>query len=111
MDAIDNVFDPLRDFAKDSLRLVKRCHKPDRKGTCHNNFEFIVLFFSDLICQYIDLRFILKFRRIHEGCVPYGDRIRCHGIRRFLRQVDLHPYQQYYCWIWIRYKSIVLIYD
>ncbi|KAK9221904.1 hypothetical protein WN944_010335 [Citrus x changshan-huyou] len=31
MDAIDNVFDPLRDFAKDSLRLVKRCHKPDRK--------------------------------------------------------------------------------
>ncbi|KAK4845146.1 hypothetical protein QYF36_001555 [Acer negundo] len=31
MDAIDNVFDPLRDFAKDSVRLVKRCHKPDRK--------------------------------------------------------------------------------
>ncbi|XP_058103103.1 protein transport protein Sec61 subunit gamma-1-like [Magnolia sinica] len=31
MDAIDSVIDPLRDFAKDSLRLVKRCHKPDRK--------------------------------------------------------------------------------
>ncbi|KAK1574919.1 hypothetical protein Q3G72_000997 [Acer saccharum] len=31
MDAIDNMFDPLRDFAKDSVRLVKRCHKPDRK--------------------------------------------------------------------------------
>ncbi|CAN1838901.1 Protein transport protein Sec61 subunit gamma [Linum perenne] len=31
MDAIDNVFDPLREFAKDSVRLVKRCHKPDRK--------------------------------------------------------------------------------
>lgn len=32
MDAIDSVFDPLREFAKDSTRLVKRCHKPDRKG-------------------------------------------------------------------------------
>ena len=31
MDAIDQVFDPLRDFSKDSIRLVKRCHKPDRK--------------------------------------------------------------------------------
>nr|ACG32445.1 mitochondria fission 1 protein [Zea mays] len=30
MDAIDSVVDPLRDFAKDSVRLVKRCHKPDR---------------------------------------------------------------------------------
>ncbi|KAL3839081.1 hypothetical protein ACJIZ3_023672 [Penstemon smallii] len=33
MDALDSVFDPLRDFAKDSVRLVKRCHKPDRKET------------------------------------------------------------------------------
>ncbi|CAL9049858.1 unnamed protein product [Musa banksii] len=32
MDALDSVVDPLREFAKDSLRLVKRCHKPDRKG-------------------------------------------------------------------------------
>ncbi|MBA0791563.1 hypothetical protein Gohar_016137 [Gossypium harknessii] len=31
MDAIDSVFDPLREFAKDSVRLVKRCHKPDSK--------------------------------------------------------------------------------
>ncbi|KAJ6375371.1 hypothetical protein OIU77_000366 [Salix suchowensis] len=31
MDAIDSVVDPLRGFAKDSVRLVKRCHKPDQK--------------------------------------------------------------------------------
>uniref|UniRef100_A0A9I9CEF4 Protein transport protein Sec61 subunit gamma n=1 Tax=Cucumis melo TaxID=3656 RepID=A0A9I9CEF4_CUCME len=31
MDAVDSVVDPLREFAKDSVRLVKRCHKPDRK--------------------------------------------------------------------------------
>uniref|UniRef100_I1PJX8 Uncharacterized protein n=1 Tax=Oryza glaberrima TaxID=4538 RepID=I1PJX8_ORYGL len=30
MDAVDSVVDPLREFAKDSVRLVKRCHKPDR---------------------------------------------------------------------------------
>ncbi|VAI81221.1 unnamed protein product [Triticum turgidum subsp. durum] len=32
MDAVDSVVDPLRKFAKDSVRLVKRWHKPDRKG-------------------------------------------------------------------------------
>ncbi|XAR52048.1 hypothetical protein NMG60_11006896 [Bertholletia excelsa] len=28
---LDSVFEPLRDFGKDSARLVKRCHKPYRK--------------------------------------------------------------------------------
>ncbi|VAH39691.1 unnamed protein product [Triticum turgidum subsp. durum] len=32
MDAVDSMVDPLREFAKDSVRLVKRCHKPDSKG-------------------------------------------------------------------------------
>ncbi|XBJ26294.1 hypothetical protein VPH35_003756 [Triticum aestivum] len=32
MDAVDSMVDPLREFAKDSVRLVKCCHKPDRKG-------------------------------------------------------------------------------
>ncbi|EMS59261.1 Protein transport protein Sec61 subunit gamma [Triticum urartu] len=31
MDTVDSMVDPLRKFAKDSVRLVKRCHKPDRK--------------------------------------------------------------------------------
>ncbi|EMS45519.1 Protein transport protein Sec61 subunit gamma [Triticum urartu] len=31
MDAVDSMVDPLHEFAKDSVRLVKRCHKPDRK--------------------------------------------------------------------------------
>ncbi|KAI4989367.1 hypothetical protein ZWY2020_036684 [Hordeum vulgare] len=31
MDAVDSVVDPLREFAKDSVRLIKRCHKPDSK--------------------------------------------------------------------------------
>ncbi|RZF36690.1 hypothetical protein LSTR_LSTR016190 [Laodelphax striatellus] len=32
MDQISKVIEPGRQFAKDSLRLVKRCTKPDRKG-------------------------------------------------------------------------------
>ncbi|KAJ6876387.1 hypothetical protein NC652_035684 [Populus alba x Populus x berolinensis] len=41
MDAIDSVVDPLREFAKDSVRLVKRCHKPDQKGCMdHQQLEY-----------------------------------------------------------------------
>ena len=32
MDQIISAVEPLRQFSKDSLRLVKRCTKPDRKG-------------------------------------------------------------------------------
>ncbi|KAF7097520.1 hypothetical protein CFC21_099328 [Triticum aestivum] len=31
MDVVDSVVDPLREFAKDSIRLIKRRHKPNRK--------------------------------------------------------------------------------
>ncbi|XP_038058372.1 protein transport protein Sec61 subunit gamma [Patiria miniata] len=31
MDQIQQLVDPAKQFAKDSLRLVKRCTKPDRK--------------------------------------------------------------------------------
>ncbi len=29
---MDTVVNPLKDFAKNSVRLVKRCTKPDRRG-------------------------------------------------------------------------------
>jgi hypothetical protein len=32
MEAVDSVVNPIKEFAKDSVRLVNRCHKPDRKG-------------------------------------------------------------------------------
>lgn len=32
MDMIQDYVKPIRDFAKDSMRLVKRCTKPDLKG-------------------------------------------------------------------------------
>jgi protein transport protein SEC61 subunit gamma-like protein len=33
MEAVDTVVRPMKDFAKDSIRLVKRCHKPDQRGS------------------------------------------------------------------------------
>ena len=32
MDVMDIAVKPVKEFAKDSYRLVKRCTKPDRKG-------------------------------------------------------------------------------
>lgn len=33
MDALKTVSEPLNGFAVDSIRLLRRCNKPDRKGT------------------------------------------------------------------------------
>ena len=38
MDQIVQTLEPLRQFSKDSIRLVKRCTKPDRKGKKRINF-------------------------------------------------------------------------
>ena len=32
MDTVQEYVKPIREFAKDSMRLVKRCTKPDLKG-------------------------------------------------------------------------------
>ncbi|KAK8664075.1 hypothetical protein V6N13_083878 [Hibiscus sabdariffa] len=50
MDAIDSVFDPLREFAKDSVRLVKKCHKPDQK-----EFTKVASYLSPLTTLLLDL--------------------------------------------------------
>lgn len=47
MDQIKKLTEPGRQFAKDSIRLVKRCTKPDRKGnlisiTCKQEIRWLV---------------------------------------------------------------------
>ena len=44
MDQIVQFVDPLKQFAKDSVRLVKRCTKPDKKG---KNVCLKLIFFCD----------------------------------------------------------------
>lgn len=39
MDQITTFVDPLKVFVKDSVRLVKRCTKPDRKGINVQSFS------------------------------------------------------------------------
>ncbi|MBA0593107.1 hypothetical protein Gorai_010066 [Gossypium raimondii] len=55
MDALDNVVDPLRDFAKDSVRLVKRCHKPDQftKVAFRTAIGFVVMGFVGFFVKLI----------------------------------------------------------
>lgn len=36
MDQIQQAIEPCKEFCKDSIRLVKRCTKPDRKGKLGN---------------------------------------------------------------------------
>ena len=109
MDAIDNVFDPLREFAKDSVRLVKRCHKPDRKGKSLFPFadssflELSMRFWGNSADRCVDpvCSYFWFFGRVFEGGCAYGDRFRGDGIRRVLRQAHLHPHQQHHRRIWL----------
>lgn len=34
---MESFIEPLKEFSKNSVRLVKRCTKPDRKGELPNN--------------------------------------------------------------------------
>ncbi|XP_039010991.1 protein transport protein Sec61 subunit gamma-like [Hibiscus syriacus] len=44
MEAMDSVFYPLREFAKDSVRLGKKCHKPDQKEFTKVAFRTMIRF-------------------------------------------------------------------
>ncbi|VDK79061.1 unnamed protein product [Litomosoides sigmodontis] len=41
MDHLQALIDPSKQFAKDSIRLVKRCTKPDRKGSVRFGSKFL----------------------------------------------------------------------
>jgi len=44
MDQVMQYVEPAKQFAKDSIRLVKRCTKPDRKGNKHQLIFFFRMF-------------------------------------------------------------------
>lgn len=50
MEAVDTVVRPVKEFAKDSIRLVKRCHKPDRRGSKHCLFFAMMVFLGTDRC-------------------------------------------------------------
>ena len=96
----DYIVKPLEDFAKGSIRLVKRCTKPDKKGE-----EPALLCLDDSLvsatCVYAwrlftrsMLRAVLKsrlcVRRVLQDLHASGRWLRCAWFRRLLRQDDIH---------------------
>ncbi|KAG0581370.1 hypothetical protein M758_4G250300 [Ceratodon purpureus] len=57
MEAVDTVVKPMREFAKDSVRLVNKCHKPDRKEfskvAIRTSLGFIVMGFVGFFVKLI----------------------------------------------------------
>lgn len=52
MDVVHEYVKPVKDFAKDSMRLVKRCTKPDLKGEPSISHVFFIL-----CVEYVSIEF------------------------------------------------------
>ncbi|GAQ80788.1 hypothetical protein KFL_000620220 [Klebsormidium nitens] len=74
MDSAEFVTKPIKNFAKDSIRLINRCQKPDRKVDTLLNLDW----------------------RVFEDCHSDGVGDDCHGFHRLLCEADLHPNQQHH---------------
>ncbi|KAI9379213.1 hypothetical protein POPTR_017G064032v4 [Populus trichocarpa] len=61
MEAINSVFNPLREFTNDNIHLVKRCHKLDHKDftkvVFHTMIGFVVMGFIGFIVKLIFMPF------------------------------------------------------
>ena len=85
MDQIVQTIEPVKQFAKDSIRLVKRCTKPDKKGKKRpNSMTGKLLIISTL------------HFRIPKDRYCYRHWIRYHGLHRLLCQIDPHSHQQHH---------------
>ena len=81
MEQVQLYVKPVKEFAKDSMRLVKRCTKPDLKGR------------EDVLAQFY---YEFAFRVSEDRCC-YGHRLCYHGLHWILCQVDPHSNQQHHC--------------
>lgn len=82
MDVADVLVKPVKDFAKSSARLVKRCTKPDRKGT----FQPSVTANSRLPDGHIRS----LARRVQQDRSSHSSWIRSGRVHRLLREANLH---------------------
>ncbi|MQL73802.1 hypothetical protein Taro_006151 [Colocasia esculenta] len=64
MDSVDSVVDPLREFARDSIRLVKRCHKPDRKGEGSSSSSCLRLYSWFFHLEQINVPYPTQFSKV-----------------------------------------------
>ena len=75
MDQIQQLLEPCKQFVKDSIRLVKKCTKPDRKGNLFVFFCFHYLIYSKFLIQ----------SRISKDCHGDSNWLCYHGIYRLFR--------------------------
>ncbi|KAI5000272.1 hypothetical protein ZWY2020_004861 [Hordeum vulgare] len=96
MDAVDSVVEPLREFAKDIVRLVKRRPwvGPARKAS----LVFRSGSFSSLARSDPD-----SARRVHQGGRADDGRV-----RRLLRQPHLQPHQQHHRRLSLGYARVLI---
>ena len=84
---------PLQQFAKDSIHLVKKCTKPDRKEFVQiaraTGVGFLIMGFIGECCWL----FVRVFVMLTDG----ETNILCSAILRVLRQAHSHPHQQHSC--------------
>ena len=73
MDQVQQFTEPCKQFMKDSIRLVKKCTKPDRKG---NSWLFVLL--NDSFHLSLSIR-------ISKNCYGNSNWFCYHGIYWFLR--------------------------
>lgn len=83
MDQVQQVVEPCRQFMKDSMRLVKRCTKPDRKGDLEVNVRNVITSNGSF--------------RVSKDRHGDGDWLRHYGLHRLLRQTYSHSHQQHHC--------------
>lgn len=76
MDQVTKVLEPGRQFSKDSVRLVKRCTKPDRKGKCCDYS------FSDVESIYVTMHFVY---RVPKNCYCNSHRFLHNGFHWIFR--------------------------
>lgn len=119
MEVNRDLIEPLKRFAKDSVHLVKKCTKPDRKGQCGRSLAACAAFPDETPrpcgCHRITQIAIADdprtpppvalgaLRRDPASCRVHAHRARDfgrlpdHGFHRFLRQACPHPDQQHHC--------------
>lgn len=117
MDAAKSVSEPLHGFMIDSVRLVRRCNKPNRKGmffsfsistTCSLlSHPSLFIYFSNFRCQTFLL--MLPSYRVYEDLNSYSCRLCRHGIHRFLRSSHSHSCQYHFAWYVILPISLSLL--
>lgn len=101
---------PLKDFAKNSVRLVKRCTKPDRRGEDRGNDSYGLHCLARVrLWKYAAIRAGCLWRlrlnlpknavccRVQQDLRPDGIGICRYGLHRLLRQAYLHSEPSYCC--------------